>query len=49
MAEAPAHFGFFALPASNDMPASSATTQQSLGWRPTYPGLVAGLRGDYAL
>ncbi|HLY79585.1 MAG TPA: SDR family oxidoreductase [Caulobacteraceae bacterium] len=49
MEEAPAHFGFFALPASNDMPASSATTQQSLGWRPTHPGLVEGLRGDYAL
>ncbi len=44
---APAHFGFFALPASNDMPASSDVTQQSTGWRPTGPGLLAGLLGDY--
>jgi nucleoside-diphosphate-sugar epimerase len=49
MEQASAHFGFFALPASNDMPASSVATQQALGWRPTHPGLVAGLRGDYAL
>ena len=49
MESAPAHFGFFALPASNDMPASSAVTQQSLGWRPTHGGLVQGLRRDYAL
>jgi nucleoside-diphosphate-sugar epimerase len=44
---APGHFGFFALPASNDMPASSAATQQSLGWRPAGPGLLQGLLGDY--
>lgn len=44
---APAHFGFFALPASNDMPASSAVTQQSVGWRPTGPSLLEGLLGDY--
>jgi nucleoside-diphosphate-sugar epimerase len=48
MEQASAHFGFFALPASNDMPASSVATQQALGWRPTHPGLVEGLRGDYA-
>jgi nucleoside-diphosphate-sugar epimerase len=45
--EAAGHFGFFALPASNDMPASSAVTQQSLGWRPTQPGLLDGLQGEY--
>ncbi|MEJ0064713.1 MAG: SDR family oxidoreductase [Caulobacteraceae bacterium] len=45
--EASVHFGFFALPASNDMPASSAITQQGVGWRPTEPGLLAGLLGDY--
>jgi nucleoside-diphosphate-sugar epimerase len=45
--EAPAHFGFFALPASNDMPASSAITQQSVGWRPSGPTLLEGLLGEY--
>jgi NAD dependent epimerase/dehydratase family enzyme len=32
---------------SNDMPASGAVTQQSVGWRPTGPGLLEGLLGDY--
>jgi nucleoside-diphosphate-sugar epimerase len=41
------HFGWLALIASNDVPASSAVTQQSVGWRPTGPGLLAGLLGDY--
>jgi nucleoside-diphosphate-sugar epimerase len=45
--EAAAHLGFFAGPAANDMPASSAVTQDSLGWRPAGPGLVEGLLGDY--
>ncbi|HSZ51135.1 MAG TPA: SDR family oxidoreductase [Caulobacteraceae bacterium] len=45
--EAAAHFGWLALPASNDMPASSAMSQESVGWRPTHPGLLEGLRGDY--
>lgn len=45
--EAPGHFGWLALVASNDVPASSAATQQNLGWRPTQPGLLEGLRGDY--
>jgi hypothetical protein len=27
----------------NDMPASSAQTQERLGWRPTGPGLIADL------
>ena len=41
--EAPAHFGWLAMFAGFDMPASSALTQQLLGWHPTGPGLIADL------
>jgi nucleoside-diphosphate-sugar epimerase len=41
--EAPAHFGWLAMFAGFDMPASSAQTRQRLGWRPTGPGLIADL------
>jgi nucleoside-diphosphate-sugar epimerase len=41
--EAPAHFGWLAMFAGFDMPASSAQTQEGLGWRPTGPGLIADL------
>jgi nucleoside-diphosphate-sugar epimerase len=41
--EAAAHFGWLAPFAGWDMPASSALTQQRLGWRPTGPGLIADL------
>jgi nucleoside-diphosphate-sugar epimerase len=41
--EAAAHFGWLAMFAGADIPASSALTQQRLGWRPTGPGLVADL------
>jgi len=41
--EAPAHFGWLAMFAGYDMPASSAQTQQQLGWRPTGPNLIADL------
>jgi len=41
------HFGWLALVVSNDMPASSTLTRQSLGWRPTQAGLLEGLLGDY--
>jgi nucleoside-diphosphate-sugar epimerase len=41
--EAPGHFGWLARFAGFDMPASSALTQQRLGWRPTGPGLIADL------
>lgn len=41
--EAGEHFGWFAAFASHDMPASSALTQQRLGWRPTRTGLMADL------
>ena len=46
--EASDHFGFLALFAALDVPASSASTQQRLGWRPNQPGLLADLdRGHY--
>ena len=45
--EAAEHFGwigaFFAL----DAPASSALTQQRLGWKPTHPGLVEDLEAGH--
>jgi nucleoside-diphosphate-sugar epimerase len=41
--EAPAYFGWLAMFASYDMPASSAQTRQKLGWQPTGPGLIADL------
>jgi nucleoside-diphosphate-sugar epimerase len=42
--EAPGHFGWLALFAGLDFPASSAQTQQRLGWRPIGPGLMTDLR-----
>jgi nucleoside-diphosphate-sugar epimerase len=41
--EAAGHFGWLAPFAGWDMPASSAQTQERLGWRPTGPGLIADL------
>jgi nucleoside-diphosphate-sugar epimerase len=38
--EAAGHFGWFAHFASLDSPASSARTQEQLGWRPVQPGLI---------
>jgi hypothetical protein len=38
--EAVDHFGWFAHFAGLDCPASSAQTQQRLGWRPTQPSLI---------
>jgi nucleoside-diphosphate-sugar epimerase len=37
------HFGWLAMFAAFDMPASSALTRQRLGWRPSGPGLIADL------
>ena len=49
-AEAPGHFGGFAVFAAFDVPASSARTQQRFGWRPVQPGLIADLdQGHYFL
>jgi nucleoside-diphosphate-sugar epimerase len=41
--EAADHFGWLAAFAGLDLPASSAQTQQRLGWQPTGPGLIADL------
>jgi nucleoside-diphosphate-sugar epimerase len=46
--EADEHFGWFALFASIDVPASSALTQQRMGWHRVQPGLIADLgKGHY--
>jgi nucleoside-diphosphate-sugar epimerase len=42
--EAQAHFGWLAMFAGIDMPASSAQTRQRLGWHPAGPGLIADLQ-----
>jgi nucleoside-diphosphate-sugar epimerase len=41
--EAAEHFGWLGFFAGADLPASSALTQQRLGWRPTHVGLLADL------
>ncbi len=41
--EAAGHFGFLAAFAGLDLLASSAQTQERLGWHPTGPGLIADL------
>jgi nucleoside-diphosphate-sugar epimerase len=45
--EAAAHFGWMAHFFGFDGPASSAQTQQQLGWYPTQPGLIADLEKHY--
>jgi nucleoside-diphosphate-sugar epimerase len=37
------HFGWLAFLVDRDIPASSALTQERLGWRPTQTGLIADL------
>ncbi|TDX01445.1 SDR family oxidoreductase [Dinghuibacter silviterrae] len=37
------HFGFLAAFMGIDMPASSALTQEWLGWRPTGPGMISDI------
>lgn len=46
VADAGTHFGWFAMFAGCDMPASSAETQRVLGWTPTGTGLIADLKTD---
>ena len=47
--EAAAHFGWLAMFVGLDMPASSASTRERLGWRPVGPGLISDLqRMDFA-
>jgi nucleoside-diphosphate-sugar epimerase len=41
--EAPAFFGWLAMFAGHDMPASSEQTRRQLGWNPSGPGLIADL------
>ena len=41
--EAGEHFGWLAMFVGHDVPASSALTQERLGWHPTGPGLIADL------
>lgn len=41
--EAPSYFGWLAMFAAHDVPASSAQTRKKLGWEPTGPGLIADL------
>jgi nucleoside-diphosphate-sugar epimerase len=41
--EAQAHFGWLAMFAGFDMPASSAQTREKLGWNPTGPTLLTDL------
>jgi nucleoside-diphosphate-sugar epimerase len=41
--EAAAHFGWLAMFIGLDMPASSAQTEERLGWHPNGPGLIADL------
>jgi nucleoside-diphosphate-sugar epimerase len=41
--EAMEHFGWLAAFVGSDLPASSAKTQNQLGWHPTGPGLIADL------
>ncbi len=41
--QAAGHFGWLAPFAGLDLPASSARTQQRLGWHPTGPGLITDL------
>lgn len=41
--QAPAFFGWLAMFATHDVPASSAGTRETLGWTPTGPGLLEDL------
>lgn len=43
--EVAAHFGWMAMFAGVDMPASNAITRKKLGWTPVGPGLIADLDG----
>jgi len=45
--EAADHFGWIAHFFGVDAPASSAQTQERLGWRPVQPGLIADLNAEH--
>src|SRR6202789_3601721 len=42
--ESQAHFGWMAMFAGLDMPATSALTRQRLGWKPKGPGMITDLK-----
>jgi nucleoside-diphosphate-sugar epimerase len=46
--EAKAHFGWFAMFAGMDMPASSAQTRQLVRWLPSGPGLIPDLERSFS-
>jgi nucleoside-diphosphate-sugar epimerase len=43
------HYGWLGFLAGVDMPASSALTQERLGWRPTHPGLIEDIKTAAAI
>ena len=45
--DAGTYLGFLGRLAQLDNPTSSVRTREQLGWRPTYPGLLADLEGVY--
>jgi nucleoside-diphosphate-sugar epimerase len=45
--EAADHFGWIAFFFGMDSPASSAQTQERLGWRPVQPGIIADLNAEH--
>lgn len=45
--DAAAHFDWLAYFSGEDAPASSASTRQLLGWRPTRPTLLADLEAGH--
>lgn len=45
--EAAGHFGWLGFFVGMDAPASSALTQERLGWRPVQPGLIADLNAEH--
>ncbi|WP_454885922.1 SDR family oxidoreductase [Sphingomonas oryzagri] len=45
--DAEAYFSWFTMFAGMDMPASSALTRELLGWKPTGPGFLEDIGGDY--
>jgi nucleoside-diphosphate-sugar epimerase len=45
--EAADHFGWIAHFFGVDAPASSALTQERVGWRPVQPGLIADLNAEH--
>ena len=47
--EAADHFGWMAFMVGRDVPASSAITQERLGWRPVHAGLISDLERAHNL